>query len=236
MLRCVAFDVGDTLTNHHHDKRYAWIAAVFNDFGFPTSSTKIRKIYPPIHIALLKKYYGDLRVHMARYRFALMLETLGYKATSKQLLNMEKEYGKIGHEATTLYPGAKRILCYCKRKGIVTAIVSNSTTKFMADLLNKFGLRDLVDITVISEEIGHEKSSLVPFRIVLEKTKFKPEECLMVGNRPDEDMRASEVGFRTCLVEYFKFPTVGPSGRIDFKVKNIRKLKVVIDRLIKEAN
>jgi len=231
ILRCVVFDIGDTLVDMQREKTAQLAANILKKAGFPIDLLVAAKTYTKVGKRFMKKYYGSVKVHYPRYRFAMVLKELGLETTQNNLVTLESKF-RASHIKTTLYPGAKQIVAYCRRKGLKTAVISNGSTEYIRSILKKQGLTHYFDYILISEEIGYEKSSLIPFKMILKKTRFKPEECLMVGNRIDEDMRASEAGFRTCLVEYFKFPVGGPPGKAEFKVKDIRDVRPIIDKLM----
>ncbi len=233
MLKAVIFDLGDTLTNLHHDKKNIFRSRLFSKFGYPASEKQVKQATDATKTKFLTKYYGSVEVHRSRNRFRMYLQHLGYNPKESELIKMEKEDSKFWRENVSLYPGAKSVLEYCKGKGLKVAVISNSTKTGFREMVRGLGIEKYFDLVLISEEIGYEKSSLVPFEMALKKLKVKPEECLMVGNRPDEDIKAKKVGIKTCLVEYFKFPLGGKPEKPDFKISDIRKLKPIIDKLTK---
>ncbi|HLD57248.1 MAG TPA: HAD family hydrolase [archaeon] len=147
---------------------------------------------------------------------------------------MENVLDKQWFELATLYPGSRSILSFCKKSGLLTTLVCNGSTD-TKKVLKQLDIDKYFDYVVISEEVGHEKSDLVPFKLVLQKFHIKSADCLMVGNRADEDLKAKKVGIKTCLVEYFKFPNVGKPEKPDFKIKDIRELKRIIEKLTKSS-
>ena len=62
---------------------------------------------------------------------------------------------------------------------------------------------DFFDVVVGLEDTGRAKPSRMPFRAALRELKVKPSECLMVGDRPDRDMKgAKQLGMKTCFAKY----------------------------------
>jgi len=230
-LKAVIFDLGDTLTNHHKEKVNPFRSKLLRKYGYPISENQLKQASEATKTKFLKKYYGSVEVHKSRNNFRMKLQYLGYKPEESTLIKMEKEDSKFWRENVSLYPGAESILKHCKSKGLKIAVISNSTRGGFRKIVKRLGIHRYFDFVLISQEIGYEKSSLVPFKMALKKLKVKPEECLMVGNRPDEDMKAKNVGIRTCLVEYFKFPLGGKPEKPDFKINDIRDLKGIIDKL-----
>ncbi len=132
-----------------------------------------------------------------------------------------------------LYPGTKQVLSGLKRRRINIAVVSNGATEWVERQIGRFGLNKYFDFVVVSDQIGKEKSSLVPFRIALKKLGVKPDECLMVGDRIDEDMHAKKLGMWTCHATYGSEVSVGPKMKPDFRIKNLRELSKIIDKINK---
>ena len=53
------------------------------------------------------------------------------------------------------------------------------------------------------EDTGKLKPSKLPFKKALKELKVKPSECLMVGDRPERDIKgASSLGMKTCFAKY----------------------------------
>jgi FMN phosphatase YigB (HAD superfamily) len=62
-------------------------------------------------------------------------------------------------------------------------------------------LRKYFDVIVISEELGYEKSKLIPFIYALKKLRAKPTEVLMIGDDEYEDIiPAKKLGILTIKI------------------------------------
>ena len=103
----------------------------------------------------------------------------------------------------TPYPGTKRTLIKLKEKGLKLAVVSDAP-KIKAWLrLNAMRIDDFFDVVVAKEDTGHLKPSRLPFSAALKQLNLQAEECLMVGDWPEKDIKgASQLGIRTCFAKY----------------------------------
>jgi len=129
-------------------------------------------------------------------------------------------------ERTELMPNAIEILDYLKSKRMKTAIISNGNDDRANAIIDRFGLRKYFDLVVISENVGGEKSTTIPFKVALEKLNLNPKEAIMVGDRIDEDvLGAKRIGIKAVKFNW------GP-----WKDTNYEKEKIepdfVIDDLI----
>ena len=231
MLKAVVFDLGDTLVNTHPEKMEGAKRHVLKKFGYsvPKNFTEINKRNRK---EFMKKYYSSVKIHYPRYSYDILLKTLGVSVDNRRLLEMENEENEISLQYKELYPSALEVLEFCKKKNLLVGAISNDTTQRFRKMMENLGLDKYFDIILISEEIGHEKSSLIPFKMFLEKSGLQPEECLMVGNRPDEDMLAKKVGMKTVLVSYVEMPVVGKAGEHDYEITDIKDLPPIIENLL----
>ncbi|HLD57249.1 MAG TPA: hypothetical protein VJA47_03025 [archaeon] len=76
MLKCVMFDLGDTLVNQNLEKYNAKKLDVFKQFGYNIPKGKLKATFEETKEDFNKKYYGSPKRHRSRYRLTLSLSTL----------------------------------------------------------------------------------------------------------------------------------------------------------------
>jgi len=131
-----------------------------------------------------------------------------------------------------LMPYAMEILKFIKSMDLKIILVTNGWKDSTYKVLSKLEIRNFFDLIVISEEIGHIKSEITPFEIVIEKTGLKPEECLMVGDRLDEDAYSKKIGIKFVLFgNGDKKNYTREIEGFDFKIRGLDELKNIIDKL-----
>jgi len=101
-------------------------------------------------------------------------------------------------------------------------IAANQPTAIY-EFLKKNGILKYFDSTMVSEEIGYSKPDLRMFIRVLENLNSSPEEALMIGDRPDNDIvPAKLLGMKTVWLrigphrdQKLRYPAEKPDYEID---------------------
>jgi len=121
------------------------------------------------------------------------------------------------------YPGTKQTLIKLKEKGMKLAIVSDAPKlKAWIRLIN-MKIEDFFDVVVGLEDTGKAKPSELPFKMVLKQLSLDPKECMMVGDRPERDMKgAKALGIKTCFAKYGYGKET--KGDWDFEIDSISDL------------
>ena len=231
MIKAVLFDLGDTLVDmqvHQSQSRHRKIIEGFGIDPGPNFS----EVYLKSRLEFMKKYHSTVSIHYRRHFFRILLENLEKETEDKNLVEMEGQLVKVFLDEWLLFPESIRVLEFCRNAGLSLGLISGGTSQFIRKLLEKFGLEKYFEIVLISEDLGHEKSSLVPFKVFLEKSGLQPEECLMVGDRLDDDIMAKRIGMKTVHISG-RVPVVGPSEKPDFQISKIGELIPILENLLK---
>lgn len=232
MLKCVMFDFGGTLFHFHDEERNCKLYhKIFNRYGYKISLQNIMKVRKNEHRKRMKETYGDPNQHgKSDELMRRVLKRLGFEVDEKKIRKMIKEYETEREKYFKAYPGVHETLSKLRRRKLKMIIISNGSREWQKRQMEAIDIGKYIDFVITSKEIGYEKSSLVPFETALKKLKLKPEECLMVGDRVDEDMYAKRLGIWTCHAGYGpKLPIVGKKVNPDFKINKVRELLNVID-------
>jgi putative hydrolase of the HAD superfamily len=103
-------------------------------------------------------------------------------------LDLEQTYWRTFLNNSKLFPGVIDFIHILKSKGIVTANITDLTAQIQFRKLVYFGLDELFDFVVTSEEAGQDKPDKRPFEVALEKLQIKSDDIWMIGDNPDSDM------------------------------------------------
>ncbi|MDE0023871.1 MAG: HAD family hydrolase [Spirochaetaceae bacterium] len=104
---------------------------------------------------------------------------------------------------TPLDPRTRTLLVRLRRKGIGTAVVTNGSSLSQRSKVRHWGLPELVDAIVVSEEFGAAKPAPEIFRHALHLVGADAAHTLFVGDRPVADIGgAQSVGMRTAWVHH----------------------------------
>ncbi|MBQ9949019.1 MAG: HAD-IA family hydrolase [Oscillospiraceae bacterium] len=129
------------------------------------------------------------------------------------------------------YPEAKEVLETLKARGYKLGIIANQALD-ARDRLRKFGLYDLFEVIVISQEQGVSKPQPAIFLDALYKAGAKAHECVMVGDKLTNDIApAKALGFKTVWIrqEWGGMQTVTSEElRPDFTIDSLSELKGIL--------
>lgn len=104
---------------------------------------------------------------------------------------------------TPLDPRTRALLVRLRREGIGTAVVTNGSSLSQRSKVRHWGLPELVDAIVVSEEVGAAKPAPEIFRHALQLVGADPAHTLFVGDRPAADIGGAQgVGMRTAWIHH----------------------------------
>ncbi len=217
MIKAVIFDLDNTLIDFLKMKKIACSEAVdaMIDAGLNIKKGKALKILYELY-----DIYG-IEYQMIFQKF---LKKISGKVDYKILAYAIIAYRRVKDGFLSPYPGAKQTLIRLKESGLNLAIVSDAP-KLQAWLrLSSMKLDDFFDVVVALDDTGKLKPHELPFRAALKKLNVKPQECLMVGDNPQRDIKgAKSIGMKTCLAKY-GLTYKSNSVKADFEIKDIKDL------------
>jgi len=100
-----------------------------------------------------------------------------------------------------LYPGTLKTLRKLKDSGCRILLLSNAQAIFTRPELDMTRLTEMLDAIYISSEKGMKKPQPEFMQLLLSEQHLDPEDCIMVGNDPESDVRvALAAGVTGCLL------------------------------------
>ena len=219
MIKAVIFDLDNTLIDFLKLKRMCCEKAIsaMVASGLEISKQKSMKIL----YSLYSKYGIENPTIFQKF-----LEQTTGKVDYQKLARAINAYRRARIGVLTPYPGVKNTLTILKKRGLKLAIVSDAPKLNAWLRLTGMELDDFFDVVVAFEDTGREKPSRLPFRAALRQLNVKPSECLMVGDRPDRDMKGAKgLGIKTCLARYGQ----GVKGKGDFEIDKFGDLLQIIE-------
>lgn len=118
-----------------------------------------------------------------------------------------------------LYPGVAAMLMQLRKTGVGVALVTDGAVESQLAKIDALGLRDLVDVIVLSDELGREFRKPDPAPMTDALTKLGVDRCdaAVIGDRPDKDIAgAIAAGIRPIRVrtgEYRNQPDAAGTWR-----------------------
>lgn len=131
-------------------------------------------------------------------------------------------------EDERLFPETKEVLRYLCDKGYVLGIIANQVLG-TEQRLEKWGIRQYFDSITVSAEEGISKPDTEIFRRALEKADCSAENCVMVGDRLDNDIvPARLLGMGTVWIKSGLSAYSSPKDdleRADYTISNLMELR-----------
>ncbi len=229
-IRFVIFDLTDTLIDQHsalENIEENFDVPFLAKRGFDVSAADFKKAREEADGKIQKDFKKLKGVFDLELWTELVCEQLGLPCPKKLSEEWEAEFRKYMDGRLKLMEGAKDILEYLKNKNYRLVVFTNSTRNTAETKLEKIGIRMYFDFIFVSEEIG-AKSSVSSFKIILERLRTKSDECMMVGNRMDEDAFAKKAGMKTVLLEDGRQKYFKETEEPDFRIKSLLELKNIL--------
>ncbi|UTH13633.1 HAD family hydrolase [Macrococcus equipercicus] len=131
---------------------------------------------------------------------------ISYIKPSDLLRDFDDKYPHFAYS----YDDTLETLRRLQARGYKLGIITNGSTKHQTMIIDVLGLETLVTGFVISEEVGYRKPSPRIFEVMLDQLGERAEDCMFVGDHPDNDVRASrELGMIPVFKDngYFERPS-----------------------------
>ncbi|RLF60391.1 MAG: haloacid dehalogenase [Thermoplasmata archaeon] len=225
VLKAIFFDIDDTL----FDSTQLTIMARRNsiramiDAGLPVDEEKA--------LMMLQKIIKRLGPNYPKHYDELLKELgIGWNPKIIAAGVVAYEHTKMGF----LKPLPKVIptLLKLKKRGYRLGVISNGLAVKQWEKLVSLGLHHLFNVVVTSEEVGYEKPDRRIFQIAVEKLNLKPEECVMVGDRIDVDIKgAKSLGMKTIRIKRGKHKAETPKNdkeKPDYEIKKFEELLEIL--------
>lgn len=123
-----------------------------------------------------------------------------------------------------------KILEALKDKSITLGIITNGRGQFQLDNIRALGIEKYFDTILVSEWEGLKKPDPRIFERMSERLKLSPNECIFVGDHPDNDAKAAQnVGMIGVWKKDFQWKDV----KTDFMINGLEELLLIVEKLNK---
>lgn len=206
-LKAILFDLDDTLFDHRHSSRcglevvYAQYPC-FQQKSFDEFERSHHDILEALHLKLLE---GHLTLDESRkQRFLHLFALYGEPADDALAAQVAALYREAYLAAEKLVGGVVPLLERLRAQGLKIAIVTNSTAPEQRRKLKGLQIEHLIDVLVISEEVGIAKPAPRIFEVALERLGCDASEVVMVGDSWSADiMGAAAAGIRAVWINRY---------------------------------
>ncbi|MGB9695681.1 MAG: HAD family hydrolase [Ignavibacteria bacterium] len=224
----ILFDFGGTLdTNgvHWSVKYYEAFKKVFPSLDF--------KIYSDLFVKAdekLRLYAGNISDYyeLLTKQFSLQCDLLNQKLnlhiSQKQYETMLKE---IYWDVRDNINSSRRIISSLKQNykiGVVSNFYGN-----LPIICNNLNLLNLLDIVVDSVKIGYSKPDPGIFLFALKSLNSSPEECIVVGDSYERDIKPSkQIGCKTIWLKGKSWKEESEPNCADFIITTLSEIKEIL--------
>jgi|MEHZ01.2.fsa_nt_MEHZ010407039.1_1 FMN phosphatase YigB (HAD superfamily) len=118
-------------------------------------------------------------------------------------LDLEQTYWRTFLNSCRLFPGALDFIHLLKSMGVVTANITDLTAQIQFRKLIYFGLDELFDYVVTSEEAGADKPDKRPFEVALKKMNMEPKNIWMIGDHAIKDIQGARDTINAITLQKF---------------------------------
>ena len=221
MLKAVSFDLDNTLIDFMTMKKLSCDAAISAMIGAGLNVNKDKAMKELF--ALYDKYGLEEKTIFQKF-LKKVAKRIDYEILASGIV----AYRRVRTGFLEPYPHVSEVLFELKRRGIKLAIVSDAPRLKAWIRLVSMKINHLFDVVVTFDDTKEMKPSNKPFQVVFEKLKVKPSECLMVGDRPERDIKgAKKLGMLTCFAKYGNPKAKGSDA--DYEINDIKELLEIVE-------
>ena len=206
MIRAVFFDAGHTLLYAHPSIGAIYVQETAK-LGTQVPEERFGEVFKPAFeefVGERSKVFatdeGDFAMwrEITRRMYDLLpeLREIDFETWFRML------YDRFGRsDSWRFYPDTEPALAALRKRGLKTGVVSNWDTR-LRGIVAGTGLTDLIDVLVISADIGVRKPDPAIFERALELAGVAPEEAMHVGDLFEEDViGAHRAGLHPVLLD-----------------------------------
>ena len=138
------------------------------------------------------------------------------------------EYKLAKDASLTLYPGVKDTLIAISKFGLKLGILSDAPSREAWIRLYMLDIHKIFNEVVTFDDTGFYKPAREPFIKICSKLDVNPNECLMVGDWPERDIKgAKKLNMKTAFAKYGSTEIIDDSYA-DYELDTILELVEII--------
>lgn len=167
--------------------------------------------------------------------FGDYFKEVGITVEKKDVDHFVDLYWRFVLEKARPMPQAAEVLGRLKNEykiGVMTD--SDGKGRYKIERAKTSGMLQFIDVFMTSDEPGVNKPNRKFYSMMLERLKLRPDECVMVGDKPQVDLElAKEIGMKTVWMKYGNWAKRQGDRHFDYVDHEINDLSELLD-IIKE--
>ncbi|MDO8740810.1 MAG: HAD-IA family hydrolase [Candidatus Woesearchaeota archaeon] len=224
-IKCFIFDFDGTLEEFKSAREYAY--KKLSEYAFKTHNAEnfLESIHDAGKYFTLKAFKEkNTGLYDRRLWIKKAFDTLKIKAKSPEINRLNTLYWKTVIQKIKPLPNAIKMLKTLKNKKYKLAIATDpDETKIQR--IKKIGIYGFFDLIVTGEDVNTTKPDKKFYTYIFKKLKLRPEECVMVGDRPAFDLEpAKELGLVTVWLNTGKAKGQEKPPYIDYEIADLNEI------------
>ncbi len=191
----VWLDLDDTLIDFHGNSRKA-LAMTWEEYGFEQLFPDVEAwidVYERYNKALWEQYNrAEITkdfLRAERFRRPLVEGGMDEDEALNLCGTLDSYYLDRLAEQKGLVDGAVELLSHLRARGYKIGVLSNGFKQVQHRKIESAGLSSLIDVVVLSDDIGVNKPDVRLYRHAMERTGYlEPSLHVMIGDNPDTDI------------------------------------------------
>ncbi len=191
-IRWIWYDLDDTLWDFRTNSEIL-LERIYHERGlnrwFATPADWISKY--EVHNRFLWREYAAARISrefLLADRFRKPLTDASHPQAREESEFLDKYYLQQLGTMSKLNDGAIETLTRLRQAGYHIGVLSNGFTTVQHNKIYVSGLKPLIDLTVLSDDIGINKPDVRLFNHAAQRAGAAPHECMMIGDNPETDI------------------------------------------------
>ncbi len=195
MIKAVLFDFDETLQDRTEAFEH-YMDTFFSDFCPGIDDNEIEKRKQEMRITGNGGYVNREEWYASLIK---SWEWTDAPQSSVLALHYDTKFG----DHNIVFPDSPKLLKVLKSRGYIVGVITNGPSVLQHHKLDTSGLREYLDIVVVSGDIGIHKPDPEIFKYTADKIGLKPEECVYVGDHPVNDIKgATDAGMKAIRMNY----------------------------------
>ncbi len=230
MLKAVFFDLDDTLEDRDEARKAVkgkLSSRVEKEFGI--NGKEFFKIFKKAEYEFVG-VSSNPKDYNRKVWLRETLKRMGVRASESKIKELERLYWKTVFAKIKTFPDTKDVLRKLEayKRIMVTDSDGCLNNYIKNNKIRILGLRKYFDLIVTSNDTGKNKPDKSLWRKGLKKFNLKPSECIMIGDKPEMDLKPTkEMGMKTVWMKKGRWASTRKGKKfnyVDYEVTNLSKL------------